>query len=129
MRNSFFLYLAFALILLLGALNFVAGVFYFYWTVWWFDYLMHFLAGLGGGLVIVWLFSNSNLKFLQLLFLVLVILFTVGIIWEIFEYTNDIAPMAGENYILDTFSDLVMDLLGAAFAVYLGVKKLSDERK
>src|SRR3989344_2301894 len=123
MRNSKPLYLAFALILLLGALNYIAGLFYFYWTLFWFDYLMHFLAGLGGGFVIVWLISKKNFQNKKIFLTVLISVMLVGVAWEIFEYIFDIAQST-ENYVADAFCDLLMDAFGAFVSVHLSRKNL-----
>ena len=126
MRNPKPLYLALFLILLLWLLNYIAGIFYFYWTLWWFDFVMHFLAGLGGGLVIVWLISEKNFQTKKVFLITLVSLMLVGIAWEIFEYVFGIAQST-ENYILDTCIDLLMDAFGASASVYLFAKKCNRD--
>lgn len=39
--------------------------------------------------------------------------------WEIFEYVLNIA---GENYIVDTVIDFIMDLVGASVAIFISKK-------
>lgn len=39
--------------------------------------------------------------------------------WEIFEYVLNIA---GENYIVDTLIDFIMDTLGALAAIFISKK-------
>src|SRR3989344_5510547 len=45
MRKSSFLYTAFGVIVVIGALHFIAEAFYLYWTIWWLDIIVHLLAG------------------------------------------------------------------------------------
>lgn len=42
--------------------------------------------------------------------------------WEVFEYVMHIAVMEGQDYILDTIKDFIMDTLGALSAVYISKK-------
>ena len=122
------LHITLVLMVILGMLHFLAEAYYFYWTVWWFDNLTHFLGGLIGGLVIVWFLYDSSHAFkhkptlleasLYSLFGVLII----GIAWEVFEYQAGITGFE-PNYSLDTASDLVFDLLGALAAAFWGVKE------
>lgn len=127
MRKSNILHLAFATILALGILHFLAGAFYLYWTLGWFDYLMHFLGGLGGGLVAFWFVSNKNFSQLRFLVIIVVSVLLVGVAWEIFEYAYNIAQST-EGYVADTFHDLLMDALGALVAWRVGYKKIRNDR-
>lgn len=116
MRKSSLLYAAFGLIAALGALHFVAESFYLYWTIWWFDNLMHFLGGLALGVYIVW-FLNPEKRSLDSFLTTLACLLTLGIAWEVFEYVNDLT-YSTEGYALDTALDLTMDALGATLAYF-----------
>lgn len=125
MKKYSLLYVSFAMVVVLATLHFIAEAFYFYWTIWWFDNLMHLLGGLSVGLVIVWLlfntglFSETRLSNLKFVFLVVVLVLLVGIVWEIFEYLNDITQ-SFEGYTLDTSLDLFFDTLGAILAGLIG---------
>lgn len=120
--------IALILMIILGALHFLAEGYYFYWTIWWFDNLMHFLGGLIGGLFIIWFLYDSGHAFRHKptlfeagLYSVLGIL-VIGGAWEVFEYQAGITGFE-PNYSLDTVSDLVFDSLGAWVAAVWGVRE------
>ncbi|MEX2013811.1 MAG: hypothetical protein WD896_00450 [Parcubacteria group bacterium] len=108
------LYIALALVVILGALHFFAEAFYFYWTIWWFDTMMHLLAGICGGLILVRF--TWPLAPLHRAVFVLVGVLVVGISWEVFEYVFDIANAI--DYWSDTLIDLVADMTGAIVAYW-----------
>jgi hypothetical protein len=112
-RKYALLFTALVMVALLAILNLIALAFYFYWTLWWYDIMMHLLAGLAGGLAVCWFvrFSSLSRQFL----VVVASLMIVGIGWEVFEYVFDIA--ARTDYIRDTLLDLIADLGGAVLAV------------
>ena len=129
MKKYSLLYISLGLVAIFSLLHFFALAFYLYWTVWWFDNLMHFFAGFIGGLIIVWFLLDSNIfykhptsMFLSFL-IVLASAFIVGVAWEIFEYVNDIARST-EAYAPDTFRDIVLDVLGATLASLIGFKQI-----
>jgi len=126
MRNFSLLVAAFVTILIIGFLHFLAGAFYLYWTLGWFDYLMHFLGGLGGGLVVAWYISDRNLSVTQTMFVIFCSVMFVGVAWEIFEKVNNIAQST-EGYTLDTIHDLLMDALGSVVAGLVGTNKLQND--
>ena len=119
--------------IVLGVLHFIAITFYLYWTLWWFDNLMHLLAGFSGGLITIWFLFDSGTFFkrspttLELFLYVLLAVLTVGVAWEIFEYVNKITETesAGE-YVSDTIHDLIADALGAIGASFVWMKKTID---
>lgn len=115
MNRNNLLYTVLGLVVLLWVLDFIALTFYFYWTVGWYDYLMHFLGGVILGVLIIWIFRLRNISptFLTIFTLAVV----VGGAWEIFEYINDIT-LSTQDYPIDTLTDLVMDALGAGFAYW-----------
>jgi hypothetical protein len=128
-KNSALLYIGFLLIIALGLLHFSAEFFYLYWVYWWFDALMHFLAGLSGGLVTYWVLADSSWwsrwigrrdwDYIMAVFLCVMM---VGIAWEIFEYTNGIIQ-SHERYQFDVINDLILDGVGALLAGFIGTRK------
>ena len=103
--------LAYILIIVLGALQLLAVKFYLYWTVWWLDYVTHFLAGLGIGLLVL---SFRRLGMVATIALVLMI----GGAWEAYEYVFNVTYTT-EGYVSDTVHDLLMGALGAGVATLL----------
>lgn len=115
-------------------MDFIARIFYLYWSLWWFDSLMHLLAGFAGGLIAVWVFYHPDLfsskvvkKSGAILFSVILVLF-FAVAWEIFEYKNDIA-LAFEGYTKDTTTDISLGVLGAVIASIIATRKKSFESK
>ena len=112
MRKISLLYTALVLMALLAVLHYIAGAFYFYWTIWWYDLVMHTLGGFSGALVILWFISpSSNFK---TFLIALICLMAVGVVWEIFEYLYDVATAS--NYWQDTILDLAADAAGVSLA-------------
>ncbi|MBY0376433.1 hypothetical protein K2P96_00455 [Patescibacteria group bacterium] len=100
----------------------LAHNFFWYYTVWWFDMLMHFLGGLWVGLFFSYVFFGT-IDTKRFIFKVIAYLFVVGVLWEIFEFaTNNVIGHDPFN-ILDTVSDLFFDLAGGFFALFYITKK------
>jgi|SRR3989338_7145199 len=116
MTKRSILILSFSLAVLLWVLNQVALAFYLYWTLDWYDIMMHFLGGLTIGVFLICIFRIANVSTRSFLVVFLLAMF-ISIDWEIFEYVNDIVDPT-ENYAIDTAYDLVMDALGIT-AAYL----------
>jgi hypothetical protein len=122
MKNHRLLYISFGWLALLGVVHILAGFFYFYWTLWWFDNAMHFLGGLSMAFFTLWIvhalgFFKGVPRTSRVLFTVLASVVLIGIGWEVFEYVFGIAnPSIGQTYASDTSFDLFFDLLGALVA-------------
>lgn len=112
MRKASLLYTALVLVVILGGLHLLAIHFYFYWTLWWFDILMHTLGGFAGTLFILWFISPVT--GFRSAFIAILALLAIGVVWEIFEYVYDIAVIG--NYWQDTIGDLISDVVGAILA-------------
>ena len=112
------------LVILLAALissaHILALSFSLYWILWWFDIPMHFFGGLWVALTSFWLYitigSDKNPSKRCTALIVLLGVFIVGIGWEIFEYASGLS--LGENFILDTTIDLIMDVLGGGLGLF-----------
>ena len=112
MKKYSLLYTALGLIVILAILHLIALEFYFYWTIWWYDIMMHTLAGFSGGLAVLWFLRN--LKNYTAMLLAILSVLVVGIAYEVFEYIFDIMPPG--IYWQDTTLDLICDGIGAIFA-------------
>ncbi len=122
------LFLTFISVAVLATLHFIASAFYFYWTLGWFDNLMHFLGGFSIGLLSLWFYFHSGIikklvpnqkqAILKSLFFVIVI----GVGWEVFEYLNGLTQST-ESYPLDVIHDLIADSVGAIVAGDLASRK------
>ena len=103
------------LMLVLFLLDLGAKMFFWYSSIWWFDVLMHFSAGLWVGLFFSYVFTAK--EHVVPVFKVLVWVFIVGFLWEIYEfyvyqYLMDIPFKLG-----DTTSDMFLDLFGGLCAI------------
>ena len=125
MRKHSLLYIGFGLVILLWALNFIALAFYFYWTLGWYDYMMHFLGGLTIGVLIIWFFKLSGERSWKLFLASFVPLMLIGVGWEIWEYANSLT-FSTEDYRIDTVHDLLMDAVGAASAYWLTTSRTRE---
>lgn len=122
MRKSCLLYTALGLIVILGALHFIAEAFYFYWILWWYDIMMHMLAGFSGGLLVVWFFRPAS-TFKSILITVVCVMI-VGIIWEVFEYVYGLTQTI--DYWQDTILDLILDGTGATLACFYASEETQE---
>lgn len=112
---------ALILILYLFALEY-----YLYWTVWWYDVMLHFLGGIIIGAVLVWIlarFFPQSMSLRRMLTVVVMTALTIGLGWELFEYSAGMMG-GGGNLIKDTIIDLCMDVLGS-IAAYLIVYRIT----
>lgn len=119
MRKKLIL-LCFATVFIVGGLHLLAIDFHFYWTLKYFDSLLHFLAGVAVGFGGIWfaLGNKNTLNSQEMLRSALVAIVIVGVVWEIFELVGSITSFSdGMYYITDTTSDLVLDVLGSFVAV------------
>ncbi len=111
------------LFFIIGALNYAGNKLYLYWTTWWHDMIMHFIAGFVVSMVVVLfyqLFFRKNDWFKTNLVLVSILTtVVVGLLWEFFELYFEITTLTdGMAFWSDTLSDLILDTVGG----YLGVR-------
>ena len=105
----------------ISVLNTIAYRYSLYWSLWWFDIGMHFLGGVLIGLLFVWIMQflfSTHARALSLTNTLIVVL-TVGIVWEVFEFVVGARVFEHTAYVIDTTLDLVMDLVGALGAYFL----------
>lgn len=113
--------------LVLAVTHYLAIEFFLYWRYLWFDMVTHTL---GGATVALGLFSLKDFwpkmpAFFLRLFPVVIFVFLVAIVWEVFEIWAGIS-MTEPNYLADTALDLVLGILGGAigFVVARSIKTL-----
>lgn len=118
---------AFIILALVGFLNYLAEVFYFHWTLWWYDIILHHLGGACAGTAFLYFYFDffklskfDKIKAVKLTFLF--VLF-IGVAWEIYELLHHDTSLAdGVYYYRDTISDLIADSVGGFFAVIFSFK-------
>jgi hypothetical protein len=128
--------ISFILILIIGILHIIALKFFLYWSIPWFDNLMHFLGGLWFGTISIWFFYFSGYagKFTpeftarNVFTVSIASVIAIGVLWEIFEIYAGVLSFV-TNYSLDTSFDLLMDTLGAAAAALYTVWKFQSNKQ
>ena len=126
-----------AITLFLMASLFLGEVFDFYERFWWWDIALHGSSAIGFGLIgflfVLYLFEGDRFAAppwaLSLVAFGLAV--TVGACWEIFEFAMDqwFGLNMQKSGLMDTMGDLIVDVLGAAFASWLGYAYLRARDK
>ncbi len=104
------------LLFLIFILNSLAEKYHLYYSVWYFDMMMHFLGGLWLGLFAIWFLATSDFSIKSVLNIAIGVLL-IGISWEIFEFIflNMYAKISFD--LMDTVSDIFFDLSGGFTAI------------
>lgn len=118
------------LVIFIFLVNFLANKFHLYYSIWWFDVFMHFAGGVWLGFVFAWFMALKGLPLsldVTLVSKLVLWVLVVGIGWEVFEYYF-INYMAQNRFdMVDTLSDLVLDLSGGLCAIlYLQKSKYEN---
>ena len=116
---------------------FMGEAFDFYERVWWWDIVLHGTSAIGFGFVgfvfVLMMFEGDRFAAppWAMCLMAFGLAVTVGACWEIFEFLID--QWFGFNMqksgLQDTMSDLIVDVIGAAFASWLGYVYLRAQDK
>jgi glycopeptide antibiotics resistance protein len=96
----------------------------YYWTLWWYDVMMHFLGGMVIASIYVWLSKsfpklNLGVSFWKMtLFIIL-----VGFVWEAWEVFTGMTGFREINYVSDTTYDFINDILGTLAVFFIHREK------
>lgn len=96
-----------------------------YVTYWFYDIILHFLAGIAVGISTICIAELCGIEFIKnRLWITLIIVLVAGISWELFELYFDISGYGygTHAYNVDTVKDLIMDMLGG-FLIYFIFRK------
>ena len=116
----------FALAIIVAFFHYLALTFYLYWTVEWFDILMHFLGGALVALLSMFIFYTSGYlnfpkeHFLSVFAMILGSVLLVGLVWELWELFVGFTDVLVDQG--DTILDLIMDIIGGIVAFSYGKK-------
>ncbi|HEY0220662.1 MAG TPA: hypothetical protein VGC58_00370 [Candidatus Paceibacterota bacterium] len=115
------------LLIFIAVLDILATVFYFHWTIWWYDVMLHILAGACVGMAFMLLgiyhLNFPNTKRTRIIFYSFFAVLTVGFLWEVFEIGIGATSLsAGDVYKIDTVSDFLADLSGGFFGTLYSFK-------
>ncbi len=110
---------SFALIVLIALLHYLALDRAYYWTIAWYDIMMHFLGGLWVALATIWILRTERLSFFKKCSWksVLVAVLVIGVLWEVYEVVFGLTFISDPEYWGDTTLDLIMDLVGGALGI------------
>ena len=119
------------LLFIVATLYFLENILYLSWTIWWYDMLLHVLAGIVVGtttlLILQKIFDRRLPSGFNITLIAIISVFCVGILWEIFELHFNLTSFSlASVYITDTTSDLILDMVGAFFGVFYGLKTWSS---
>ncbi len=116
MRMPVYVGLAIAIIVIV--LHALASEFGWYWIFRWFDNPMHVLGGIFAGYlgILFQTMRTMDVKKRPSLWVALSAALTVGIAWEILEYSYGLAGL-DPIHRFDTLKDLVNDMMGGVIAL------------
>lgn len=126
-RKKLFIEIA-LLSILIAALHHFAELNSLYWSISWFDILMHFLGGLLMGYIALFIFFTSEkISFpadsrIVIFSVVIGFVLIVGLTWELWELFAGLSDVM--NDLGDTILDLIMDVVGGIVAYFLSIKKV-----
>ena len=109
----------------------------FYELVWWWDIVLHGSSAIGFGLIgfvfVLMMFEGDRFAAPQwaMCLVAFGLAVTVGAVWEIFEFLMDqwFGLNMQKSGLPDTMKDLMVDVIGAAFASWLGYVYLRAKDK
>ena len=89
------------------------------YRIWWWDSLEHFLGG-----VCIGFFTLVGIEIFKLrkhrMMLVLAGVLVAGLAWELMEYLTGLTDSPFMSYPMDSFKDVVLDLMGGYIAARIG---------
>ncbi|OGI85521.1 hypothetical protein A3A05_03725 [Candidatus Nomurabacteria bacterium RIFCSPLOWO2_01_FULL_41_12] len=108
-------------------MNSLALQFYWYYSIWYFDIIMHFLSGFWVSLFFIYVFYVRKQIFTRL-FPIFLFVLLIGISWELYEFYiyQYISQIPFD--ILDTTSDIFFDLSGGLCAILYLLVPLENQR-
>lgn len=123
----FRLYALAALFAIAASVTHVLAIYYsLYWSLEWFDFIVHALAGgmvgLVSYLVASWVFAHRFAMPAACLLLI-----GVGIAWEVFELVMQMSIIE-PGFVSDTLQDLLADIIGGGFGIWLSHRLLDPDR-
>src|SRR3989344_1687660 len=101
----------FIALLITGFLAVSIDILHLYWTNWWIDSVVHFMAGVTVGMtvILVWNYYYKLIPRVPKSIL-------IGLVWELYElYFGLETFLSGNQYYIDTVSDFLQDICGAVF--------------
>ena len=122
---TFRITLLFSVLVMIALVHVASLEFYLYWRYLWLDMPMHVLGGIAVALgfsALPFFGIHLKQKFTTCVWYIVVV-FVVGILWEVFEIFAGIS-IHEPGFVVDTVIDLVLDIVGAC--VGYGLVRVSD---
>lgn len=100
-------------------LHIIATIYHLYWSIYEFDSVVHFFAGIGVSLFFIWFyffsgyFNPENRSLGKFLLIAILGVMMVSVLWETYEIIFKQTMVQKTDYPYDTMMDLIMDFLGA----------------
>ncbi len=113
-----------ALILGIAVINVLAEMYYWYWTMRWFDRPMHFLGGVWlAASALWWVYERKGVippRFSRVLLVCVAAAFGIGALWELMQAGLGLETAGHVSRLGGTISDLLFDILGGVAAAVWG---------
>lgn len=120
------------LFFIIGGSNYLGNKLYLYWTTWWHDMIMHFIAGVVVAMTSILFyqlfFKKSEWSKSKLVMFSVAVTMIVGLLWEYFELYFEITSFADSlSFWTDTLSDLFLDTVGGYLGALYSIKISKNE--
>lgn len=120
----------FGLFVFIAVLYAIGLYFKLLWQIWWYDILLHTLAGVLISLVFLGLIRMYGFTFRKMhhMFIpAIAAALVIGLLWEVFELVIGATFVSKAGYKTDTSIDLVCDIVGAMIGVLISFKKSNNQ--
>jgi hypothetical protein len=121
------------LLYLIVILHILALFFSWYWSIWWYDIVVHTLGGVWVGGIALWLYfiykdiyTNKNISKLMIIAVSLLVTLLIGVLWEVFEFSLDTFIVFQPNDLVDTASDIGSDIVGSLLVSFYFIQKIKN---
>ena len=113
----------FLLVIAIAVLHLLAIQELYYWTIGWYDIMMHFLGGFWVAIFVLWFDSWHTLPIRpNTLFRIVGAVILVGILWEVYELVFGMTFVSDGGYVMDTTQDFIMDAIGGVVGWFVALK-------
>lgn len=108
----------------------------FYQNIWWWDIVIHFMAGILIYVLAMFILkvNNININIWFSMFFGIVMVMGFSAIWEVYEFLCDISfGLNMQNSlctgVFDTMKDMIMALVGGIVSMEVGILKIGEVKK
>ena len=112
-----------ALTVVVATMHWLALTNNYYWAIWWYDIMMHFLGGCLVALILLWLDRWRGTTLITIFVHAFLWIMVVGLAWEIYELSFGLTFVAANGYLFDTILDLIMNTIGATTVYFIFQRK------